>query len=1177
MIKNKRNKRLFLFVVILGLLLLMMPMEIFAGPPADFAEGSGDGTSAEQAFLIATPEHLDNVRNYLGTEHGDKHFKLIENIDLTTYLSAEGDGWNGGLGWEPIGTSGSGFFGTFDGNGKTITGLYINRSGISDIGLFGFTNVEAIIKDLGLDNINIDAHEVIGGLVGRNHGTIQDSSTTGNISGANYVVSGLVGWNYGTITNSSSSAVVSGGGVVGGLVGRNDGTIITSYATGDVNGQWDCVGGLVAFNNGGIIEGSYATGNVTSLTYDSIGGLVGGIYLSSTSQVTNSYATGDVSGPEYVGGLVGYISAGNIITNCYATGAVTGDDDVGGLVGYSAGTITNSYYDSDTTGLNDDIGKGIPKPTNQMIVQENYESWNFDSIWAIDVSKNNGYPYLQWQSFSAIGGGAVPSGEGTEESPYLIQSLANLVWLGLENTDNNGFQNKYFKQTADIDMAAISNFTPIGDDSNPFKGNYDGAGYKISNLTIDKDLQHVGMFGFLSSSSELKSITLEDVFVKSTYSATTDYVMVGGIAGVNLGTIQDCHITVSSGGQSIINSANGRHAYVGGIVGSNDNMGGIISMCSNSGAVIVGGGPGTGIYAAGGIAGYNFGFIDNCLNKGSISTTDSNTSLIYVGGITGTYANGSLENCFSTGTITLDGDEGFKGGVVGSANSIPVIDTIMNNFYLEGTAAESVGAIGFPPGSSQGADHKTIDQLKTPSTFAGWDANIWIFSTGNLPRIKGLNYIPEDNINTNTGGGSTRTPSNNVPITVGGQTQQQAASVSTQNQGGRTVTTVTLDTQKMTRVVNSSQTGSTMIIPINNPAADVVAGQLSGDLVKAMENKEAVIEIKTNAATYTLPAQHINIDGILAQFGQDVKLSDIKVNIEISQTSNEMAKVVEDAASNGNYSIVVPPINFSISATYGDTTIDISQFNAYVERTVAIPDGVDPFKITTAIVVDPDGTVRHVPTKIIIIDGKYFAKINSLTNSTYSVIWNPLEFKDVTKHWAKEAINDMGSRMIIGGVGNEMFKPNRDISRAEFAAIMVRALGLKNKTEINSYTDVSDTSWYCDYINVASEYGIISGYGNGKFGPNDMITREQAMTMVARAMGITGLEVDLKGDEGDKLLAGFGDGDKSANYARNSIATCVKAEIMSGRSGNLIAPKDYITRAEVAVMARRLLQKSDLI
>lgn len=274
---------------------------------------------------------------------------------------------------------------------------------------------------------------------------------------------------------------------------------------------------------------------------------------------------------------------------------------------------------------------------------------------------------------------------------------------------------------------------------------------------------------------------------------------------------------------------------------------------------------------------------------------------------------------------------------------------------------------------------------------------------------------------------------------------------------------------------------------------------------------------------------------------------------------------------------MVKDVEFNITCTYGDKTFEVSQFNSYVERTVAIPDGVDPSKITTGIVVEPDGTVRHVPTKIIVIDGKYYAKINSLTNSTYSVVWHLLEFKDTASHWAKEAINDMGSRMVISGVGNDIFDPDRNITRAEFAAIIIRALGLKPGNGKIPFTDVKGVDWYSSCVVTAAEYKIVSGYGDGKFGPNDKITREQAMTMIARAMRITGLKSEIKDSEISSLFANYSDATAVSDYAKTSMAACLKTGIITGRSNNTISPKNCITRAEVAVIVQRLLQKSNLI
>jgi hypothetical protein len=195
----------------------------------------------------------------------------------------------------------------------------------------------------------------------------------------------------------------------------------------------------------------------------------------------------------------------------------------------------------------------------------------------------------------------------------------------------------------------------------------------------------------------------------------------------------------------------------------------------------------------------------------------------------------------------------------------------------------------------------------------------------------------------------------------------------------------------------------------------------------------------------------------------------------------------------------------------------------------------------------------------------------------YTLVYDPLKFKDVENHWAKEEVNNMASRLVVFGTGEENYTPDRDITRAEFAAIVVRALGLRSGTTKDVFEDIAEDAWYYDAVSIAYEYGIIYGYGNGKFGPMDKITREQAMAMVARAMQITGLKVEFTEGEAEKLLAMFGDSEQSSVWAKGSVADCVKAGIVFGKNGKTLAPKDDITRAEVAVIVQRLLQKSGLI
>ncbi|HEX2944807.1 MAG TPA: S-layer homology domain-containing protein, partial [Clostridia bacterium] len=428
----------------------------------------------------------------------------------------------------------------------------------------------------------------------------------------------------------------------------------------------------------------------------------------------------------------------------------------------------------------------------------------------------------------------------------------------------------------------------------------------------------------------------------------------------------------------------------------------------------------------------------------------------------------------------------------------------------------------------------------------------------------------------NGGEGPSTIGNGGVNIIVNGQSLTSGTSETTTNSNGQTTTTVTVDTHKLESVLDTQGMGATVTIPVAG-GSDVASGVLTGDIVKTMETKDATLEIRTDSAVYTVPASEININAVSSQLGTSVTLSDIKVNVSIGEPADATFKVIADAASKGGYTVQVPAVDFTISCTYNGQTVNVSSFNSYVERMVSIPKGVDPNKITTGVVVKPDGTAYHVPTQVVVIGGVYYAKINSLTNSTYTVVWHPVEFTDMDGHWAKNAVNDMGSRMVIDGVGNNNFEPDRKMTRAEFASIIVKALGLAPGIGTDNFNDVTPADWFFGYVKTATKYGIIEGYNSKTFGPNDLITREQAMTMITRAMKITGLTVNLTDEEINGLLKAYSDSKSASSYAKRSIATCLQTGIVEGKDGSVIAPKSYVTRAEVAVMAQRLLQKSKLI
>ena len=401
-----------------------------------------------------------------------------------------------------------------------------------------------------------------------------------------------------------------------------------------------------------------------------------------------------------------------------------------------------------------------------------------------------------------------------------------------------------------------------------------------------------------------------------------------------------------------------------------------------------------------------------------------------------------------------------------------------------------------------------------------------------------------------------------------------ALNIKMSTDNGRTTTQVTIDSDRLENALDSTGENPTITIPVMTDC-DTVSVAISGDSINAMSGSTAVLEIQTEYGTYKLPASEIDINSIAEQLGVDA--SDIETTITMGAPSDATVSVIENAAEEVGFSIMVPAVEFTVFCSHGSQTIEIDSFSAYVERTIAVPDGVDPQKITTAIVVGPDGTVRHVPTDITLIDGVYYAVINSLTNSAYTLIYNPVSFPDADGHWAKAAITDMASREIISGYPDNTFKPDGSITRAEFSAIIVRALGLPEGTGVSPFHDVSATYWCCGYIETAVSFGLMSGYPDGNFCPDEQFTREQAMTVVARAMDITKLDAGFSDGGIGSLLSRYSDVSSVSAYAVNGAAACLKTGIITSKPDGTLAPQDNITRAETAVVVQRLLVKSGLI
>ena len=365
--------------------------------------GQGAVENANTAdYYVKAPINLkagDNFFTKLGNDGAETTWTVVTTATALESIALDGNSVLGAdvdtssiANWTPIGNLATKFTGNFDGLGHTISNLKINNAS-NLTGLFGITD-GATIKNIGVVDADIQSYYQAGILIGyAKNTTIENSYTTGKITGTYESIGGLVGYftsegGNNHIENSYSSADVTGTDNVGGLVGQLSANAMNGGATAS-------------------ISNAYATGNVTGT--NNVGGLVGELSAYSMEgdatasiSISNAYATGNVTGTDRVGGLVGQLSAYSMdgdatasisISNAYATGNVSGTGSLGGLVAnIDGGTIENSWYDKETnTGtMNDNEFYG---KTTDALKNLALDNWDIETYTATE----NTYPTLAWQ------------------------------------------------------------------------------------------------------------------------------------------------------------------------------------------------------------------------------------------------------------------------------------------------------------------------------------------------------------------------------------------------------------------------------------------------------------------------------------------------------------------------------------------------------------------------------------------------------------------------------------------------------------------------------------------------------------------------------------------------------------------------------------------------------------
>ncbi|MEO2210356.1 S-layer homology domain-containing protein [Paenibacillus amylolyticus] len=439
----------------------------------------------------------------------------------------------------------------------------------------------------------------------------------------------------------------------------------------------------------------------------------------------------------------------------------------------------------------------------------------------------------------------------------------------------------------------------------------------------------------------------------------------------------------------------------------------------------------------------------------------------------------------------------------------------------------------------------------------------------------------------NTGGNSGSTPAptpapvptptpapvkDNLETTRDGSHQPFATSKPSNNKE----TLVQVDPAKL-NVAMSQGTEQQFAIHSPNDGNMKVDG-LTLETLKQLVDQGSKLNISNPLAIYPVPGGKMDLNGVSKQLG-NAALNDIDVHIDIARSSDALIDSAETRAASQGYELLVTPVDLDLTFTKDGQTVRSSQLNGYAPKYIALPEGIDPNRITTGVIINPDGSIFHVPTVVTKVDSRYYALINDLRSSgSYSVIWNPQDFEDAKSHWGKTDVNNIAARLDLKGNGDNTFSPNRQVTRSEFAEIVVLGLGLmRQDAPQNLFPDVNESAWFRSAVALANEFGIVRGYDNGNFYGNQEITREQGFAMVARAYRLIEPDTAISPDQMNSELERYSDAADVSNWAKEDVAQLIAAGIIQGNGPEVLSPKTTMTRAEVTALIARMLKVTNLI
>lgn len=493
----------------------------------------------------------------------------------------------------------------------------------------------------------------------------------------------------------------------------------------------------------------------------------------------------------------------------------------------------------------------------------------------------------------------------------------------------------------------------------------------------------------------------------------------------------------------------------------------------------------------------------------------------------------------TTGASMLESNEGWLVQIQGEVTRI---DTEGDNaIYLDDGSGEARvylnGYIGDGSGDQDGLGE--------------WDSRIVVGST-----VKAVGLASEDMV-----GHRLRVRNTNEIQYVQSSNHSSGSSSSDSDSGNNDSSEDQVTHNPTPEDIEEAGKNGRLVMEMKMGDASRAESQIDGGDFSELIQSGAEITMAVEGVRYTFPANEI--DPLQLTEGSEV-------HVRISQPSEETLAAIEAYRAANPNAVIMESMNFEISIVNGDQEIQVKHFGGYVKRIFEIED-YNTERQFIGVVFNEDGiTFEPVPTRIFEEDGKWYAELGSLTNSTYAVIGLTSTVDSVETHWSKTAVNRFAAQGILLDV--ETFSPDTAVTRGTFVTMLTRAMGIY-RAENSSYpfADPSSDTSVNQAVAVATAYDLIGGYPDGTFKADARITRQEVAVILGNALAY----IDIQSGATNPLDT-FSDVEDIADWAKPALARAVETGIYNGSNGKL-NPSQNMTNAEAVAAIYNMLVKASLM